>query len=429
MNIKQTQITKCPKCDTTFRVSPTQLEVAKGAVRCGACLHVFRASDHFQGSNKPEAVVQDDRTQDMFAGATEPNATAKPAATSRTAAPKAKPKESAPVAAPKKPVATSPSVDDGEFDFLNDFAEQQPEPAPKPKTRKPVTDFQRIEDDGENFLIDDDNGLIDDDLGEGGLIQKSSRKSPIISDINEDFLSIDGESQVDPFYIESDKLADTVKSDDSEDDESWADALLDESSEVKTKEYTSEDQPLKPAPNKPKFTYIETDPLDLSLPQKANRRQFWIWGSLAALMLVIFAGQVAFFQFDKWARMDQFRPYYSMACEQLGCVLPSAYDVSQIRTTATPQVSSHPRFKNALSVDVLFMNHASYEQAFPKLELTFTDDNEKVIAHRLFSPKEYLAGEASGLTMMPVETPIHIALEIQDPGPKANNYKVRFVAP
>ena len=75
------------------------------------------------------------------------------------------------------------------------------------------------------------------------------------------------------------------------------------------------------------------------------------------------------------------------------------------------------------------MDQASYEQDFPKLELTFTDKNDKVMSHRLFLPREYLAGEASGLTMMPTDTPIHIALEIQDPGPKANNYQVRFVAP
>jgi hypothetical protein len=75
------------------------------------------------------------------------------------------------------------------------------------------------------------------------------------------------------------------------------------------------------------------------------------------------------------------------------------------------------------------MNHASYEQAFPKLELTFTDKNENVIAHRLFLPREYLAGEASGLSMMPPDPPIHIALEIKDPGPKAHNYQVRFIAP
>lgn len=39
-------VTQCPKCETTFRVTETQLAAAHGAVRCGACLQVFAANDH-----------------------------------------------------------------------------------------------------------------------------------------------------------------------------------------------------------------------------------------------------------------------------------------------------------------------------------------------------------------------------------------------
>lgn len=400
--MNQTQITKCPKCDTTFRVSPAQLQVAKGAVRCGACLHVFRASDHFQVSKKPEPVVQDDRTQDMFG-----NESTQP----QPAAPKATPKKVEEVEqAPAKAKTPEPAIDDSEFDLSQPLEED-------------VTSTD-IDDDDDDFLIDDDNGLIDD--GDDDLDDHSGRKSPIINDLNEDFLSLDIENDADPFYTESDKLRDKVEVESDSDDESWAQSLLDDSDEPEEKETK---KVLKPAPSSPNFTYIEADPLDLSLPNQASRRQFWIWGSIALLFSILLAVQLAYFNFNQWARLDQFRPYYALVCEQVGCRLPSSYDLKQIRTTASPQVSSHAKFKDALTVDVLFMNHATYEQAFPKLELTFTDKNDKVIAHRLFSPREYLAGEASGLSMMPVETPIHIALEIKDPGPNANNYQVRFVAP
>ena len=36
-------VTQCPHCRTSFRVSRAQLSAAHGAVRCGACLHVFNA--------------------------------------------------------------------------------------------------------------------------------------------------------------------------------------------------------------------------------------------------------------------------------------------------------------------------------------------------------------------------------------------------
>ncbi len=48
-------ITHCPQCETAFKVSPQQLEMAKGWVRCGRCSHVFEAALHFEV--RPEVPV------------------------------------------------------------------------------------------------------------------------------------------------------------------------------------------------------------------------------------------------------------------------------------------------------------------------------------------------------------------------------------
>lgn len=39
--------TKCPHCHTSFRVTEAQLATARGLVRCGACLEVFNAPEHW----------------------------------------------------------------------------------------------------------------------------------------------------------------------------------------------------------------------------------------------------------------------------------------------------------------------------------------------------------------------------------------------
>ena len=39
-------ITECPSCRTRFRVAETQLQSARGRVRCGACLTVFNGVEH-----------------------------------------------------------------------------------------------------------------------------------------------------------------------------------------------------------------------------------------------------------------------------------------------------------------------------------------------------------------------------------------------
>ena len=41
-------ITRCPTCNTAFRVTEAQLSARGGQVRCGACTHVFDASASLQ---------------------------------------------------------------------------------------------------------------------------------------------------------------------------------------------------------------------------------------------------------------------------------------------------------------------------------------------------------------------------------------------
>ena len=63
------------------------------------------------------------------------------------------------------------------------------------------------------------------------------------------------------------------------------------------------------------------------------------------------------------------------------------------------------------------------------LEMRFADLGGQLVASRRFKPGEYLKGDLEGLAEMPPQTPIHIALDILDPGPKAVNYSLSFHSP
>ncbi len=41
-------VTRCPHCQTTFRVTEDQLKLYEGAVRCGVCQQIFNGTDHLQ---------------------------------------------------------------------------------------------------------------------------------------------------------------------------------------------------------------------------------------------------------------------------------------------------------------------------------------------------------------------------------------------
>ena len=90
---------------------------------------------------------------------------------------------------------------------------------------------------------------------------------------------------------------------------------------------------------------------------------------------------------------------------------------------------SHPDFTGALVVDAILYNRAAFAQPFPLLEIRFADINGKLLASRSFKPSEYLSGELAGQAQMPPQVPIHIALDILDPGAQAVNYSLGFHSP
>ncbi|MFR0691088.1 DUF3426 domain-containing protein [Enterobacterales bacterium AE_CKDN230030158-1A_HGKHYDSX7] len=174
---------------------------------------------------------------------------------------------------------------------------------------------------------------------------------------------------------------------------------------------------------------LSDEPLQLDW-QKPKRR--WgrrlLWLLLVLLALAGLAGQYIAYHFEELARQDQYRPWFAQACPELGCTLPSKVDVEQIRSSNLV-VRSHPDFSGALVVDAIIYNRANFSQPFPLLEMRFADLNGQLIASRRFKPSEYLSGELAGQSEMPPQTPIHISLDILDPGPKAVNYSLSFHSP
>jgi len=142
----------------------------------------------------------------------------------------------------------------------------------------------------------------------------------------------------------------------------------------------------------------------------------------------LLAFQYVWFHFDEMARHDTYRPIFQQLCPMLGCEVPTRVDIGRIKSSNLV-VRSHPDFKGALIVDAIIYNRASFAQPFPLLELRFADLNGQLIASRRFKPSEYLSGELAGRGEMPSQTPIHIALDILDPGPKAVNYSLSFRSP
>lgn len=183
---------------------------------------------------------------------------------------------------------------------------------------------------------------------------------------------------------------------------------------------------LEPKPLKEVIASLEPEPLEVDWQEPGAWRRRLLWPALALVALLCLLGQVAWLEYERLSRVEPYRSAYAIACRFIGCQLPDLLDRRQIQTSNL-LVRSHPDIADALQVDVILQNNAPFEQTFPVLELTFTNLRSEPIASRKLTPAEYLGGELTGRDKMPVRQPIHIALEIADPGKEAVSYHITII--
>lgn len=116
----------------------------------------------------------------------------------------------------------------------------------------------------------------------------------------------------------------------------------------------------------------------------------WPWAVAASLLLLVLFAQAAyFFRVDLAARMPRLKPALAGYCKLLGCSvpLPQRTDLMSIESS---DLEADPAHENQINLNALLRNRAPYPQAFPDLELTLNDTQDKPLARRIFKPKDYL---------------------------------------
>lgn len=385
-------VTQCPHCQTRFRLTPAQLSVAAGHVRCGACLEVFHAAD---------------------------------AAAAMT--------QAAPEEAVPSPVQTPPATDSLLHDDLDEpdlaalgldesiIHEVNPAPPPPPPAAELHEDFLSTppaRDFGPDF--DHQRTGLDDLLpernsyAEQGIFQRD-QPGPMVA---QPARQAEPVTDTDTFQQPEQPVtpATTLAPDAAEDDlDAGNQAVVDRHGER-----------LEPA-----FTPLRLEMLEEELLQEgpARRRTLsWLWTPLALLALLALPAQYLFYNFDALARDQHSRPVLENICLLVRCELPARVDISRIRSTNL-LVRPHPEFPNALAIDVILYNRADFAQPFPVLEMQFADAAGRQLASRRFRPEEYLSGELAGVSLMPSQTPIHVGLNMLDPGEQARSYRLEFHSP
>ena len=122
-----------------------------------------------------------------------------------------------------------------------------------------------------------------------------------------------------------------------------------------------------------------------------------VWVLLGIIALAALAGQLAlYFRDDIALALPAAKPQLAAACEIFGCRLrlPHRSDLMSIESS---DLQADPGHANVIVLNAVIRNRAAFEQEYPSLELTLTDENDQVVVRRVLKPSDYLDAARLGL--------------------------------
>jgi predicted Zn finger-like uncharacterized protein len=124
--------------------------------------------------------------------------------------------------------------------------------------------------------------------------------------------------------------------------------------------------------------------------QITNKSRIWLWAFATLILLLIVGIQSIYFLRDEIAiYYPNAKPYLVQACQKLSCTinLPHKIEFIVIDDSDMQEDAEHPGLVRFASTLINSGNHAV---AYPNLELTLTDVEDKPVLRRIFKPNEYL---------------------------------------
>lgn len=410
-------VTRCPACETTFKVVKDQLRISDGWVRCGRCSQVFDATVDLREA--PETTP-----------APAPSIPT-PASTSnegggRREHPVEEQQAPAPEAASASEVENR-THEDAEVDFLDDEhatattgRDELPADAESLEPSKPGADSSPLA----GLAADDlwkDPGLLD--LGDEGRTAVRPPLPPPISFPDID-LSLPAPAPAAP-ASGSPETAPSA--------EDVANAQLQKAlrrarvksakiAKAKAREESAasiEAAPLVLAASEPEQP-VEIVRGTPSFMGMSGGNGFWqrpairrSMGALAVLAVLLLIGQVVYQERDLIvARQPGLRPAISSMCGVLGCEISALRQINDIKVDGAS--FSREKSDEGFRLSFTLRNTADVPLAMPAVELSLLDTQERAVVRRVLAPSEFGAP-----SVLPARTERAASLSLKLTGPEA----------
>ncbi len=364
--------TRCPACNTIFRISTAQAAAKGGMVRCGQCRNVFNSLD---------ALV---RVEDLD-------------------------------------IVDEAVVEDDAASFTATYA---PSYAPLPET----TAFERTDDD-RSFGDAAEPGFPHSEVSD---VLASLSAPTADHSTSHAWWMPDPAGRREPSTTPTPASAPASTPSAARSAAPTTTSLHDPSpSAMGSTAHVTADEPARPAFADPVAGEPDALPWDASdsgtgpvfmQPTRAaepvDRAARWAWGILSFLALLLLLGQVAYMERDELAaRWSPARPWLATACSMLGCTVdyPAHPDAITIEsaTIQTPAADA-----NLYVLTALLRNRDTIDIRYPYLELVLTDVQDRIVLRRVLRPEDYAPRRAEGRALVSPgfaaqsELPVRLTFEL-----------------
>jgi predicted Zn finger-like uncharacterized protein len=400
--------TRCPFCETVFRVQPAQLAARRGLVRCGHCQEAFDATGSLfevpEGGDFASAVP----------------VAADLAATLTTSA---QAEEAVQAAAPEATVA--------------------PQAAPQPAARRPAPSPNFSNRGWDPWApradshIDPNLQYSADHLPRAGIAPAATphivgREEPVLApapaepvpELLEPTPSATTWRRVEPDLAEPSFSANEASAARARDPE----PVLSPGAAAAAASPASTSAPgfsaLSPGEGPEPFAVTR------EAPARAPSRTGWrVLGALVSIVLLAMLGALLAW----WLRETVMvywpgsQPLYAQACEQIGCrVLPPRdIDGLQVEPSDLRQVDD----PHHLELKVPLRNHFNVALAYPAIELTLLDRQNNVVVRRVLWPQDYVSPGTRVEAGLPARTTQTMIVRLDTGNVVASNFRIEIFYP
>lgn len=162
--------------------------------------------------------------------------------------------------------------------------------------------------------------------------------------------------------------------------------------------------------------------LNRKLPGNRLKPWLWVFANVSAV-LVAMTQSVYFLRNEIALYYPQLKPVLVQSCQIIKCQIELPKQIEFI-VIDDSDMQEDPVRANLIYFSSTLINNGAYSVAYPNLELTLTDVEDKPVVRRIFKPAEYLsAGQTSDNGLIPdVEARIKLAINIHDV--KVSGYRV-----